>query len=297
MTAFSTKHIHREITQLTPEDSFLVFDRVKDDFDFPVHFHPDYELNFIKNGKGVRRIVGDNVEEIEDIELVLVGPNVIHGWELHNCRNDKIHEICIHINGDLLDDKLLSRRIFSSIKDLMEKSKLGVLFSSEVSYEILPRLIQLSKTENIDYYLEFISILDQLANSKGQRLLSHDYSHVHDFENSERIKKVHTFVQENFTRKIALAEISALINMTPVSFGRFIKKRVGRTFVSYVNDVRISYAARWLVETNLSINEIGFKCGFNNIANFNRIFKKSKNCTPTQYKQVYSELKDNKRFL
>ena len=95
------KDVHREITPLSPEDSFLVFDRIKDDFDFPIHFHPEFELNFILNGKGVRRIVGDNLNEIENVELVLVGPNLQHGWEIHNCTNDKIHEITIQFHNDL----------------------------------------------------------------------------------------------------------------------------------------------------------------------------------------------------
>ena len=68
--------IHREITPLSMEDSFLVFDRVKDNFDFPIHYHPEYEINFIQNGKGVKRVVGDHIEEIDDVELVLVGPNL-----------------------------------------------------------------------------------------------------------------------------------------------------------------------------------------------------------------------------
>jgi len=83
------KNVHREITQLAPDDSFLVFDREKDDFEFPIHFHPEYELNFIKNGKGVRRLVGDSLEEIDDVELVLVGPNLVHGWQLHKCKEKK----------------------------------------------------------------------------------------------------------------------------------------------------------------------------------------------------------------
>ena len=293
----SHKNFHREITQLTPEDSFLVFDRVKDDFDFPIHFHPDYELNFIQNGKGVRRIVGDSMEEIEEIELVLVGPNLIHGWELHNCKNKDIHEICIHIHNDLIDKKLLSRRIFHPIKELLERSNYGIIFSKKTAYELLPRLMNLSSIESVDYYLEFISILQYLANSNEQRLLSHNFSQIQDFENSDRIKKVHDYVHKHFNRKIALSEISELVNMTSVSFGRYIKKRVGRTFVSYVNDVRISFAARWLIETNLSINEIGYKCGFNNVANFNRIFKKAKHCTPSEYKKEYSDIFEGKRFL
>ncbi len=281
-------NIHREITQLTPEDSFLVFDRVKDDFDFPIHFHPEYELNFIQNGKGVRRIVGDSIEEIDDIELVFVGSNLVHGWELHKCQSKRIHEITVHINYDLLDDKLLARNIFKPIKVMIEKAAHGILFSKKVSTEMAPRLIKLTKTDGIDYYLEFISILYDLANSRNQRMLSNSTTQKRSFENSSKIKKVYDYIQSNFDKKISLDEISELINMTPVSFNRFIKKRTGKTFVSYVNSTRISQASKLLLETDLSIAEISFKCGFNNIANFNRIFKKEKNATPSEFRDDFN---------
>ncbi|OEK09501.1 transcriptional regulator [Flavivirga aquatica] len=281
-------NIHREITQLTPEDSFLVFDRVKDDFDFPIHFHPEYELNFIQNGKGVRRIVGDNIEEIGDIELVFVGSNLIHGWELHKCESKKIHEITIHINHDLLGEKMLARNIFKPIKDMFDKSTYGILFSEKVSMEMVPRLINLTKIDGIDYYLEFISILYDLANSRNQRMLSTTFSQKRNFENSSKIKKVYEYIQNNFDKKISLKEISELVNMSPVSFNRFIKKRTGKTFVVYVNTTRISQASKMLLETDLSVAEISFKCGFNNIANFNRIFKKEKNATPSEFRAEFN---------
>ena len=285
------KDIHREITQLAPEDSFLVFDRVKDDFDFPIHFHPEYELNFIHNGEGVRRVAGDSLEEIEEIELVLVGPNLVHGWELHNCKNKKIHEITIHFHNDLFDNQMLSRRIFKPIKDMFNRSTHGILFSKKISYEVLPRMTKLSKIDSIDYFLELISILHDLANSRNQRLLSSYMSEHKDFENSDKIKMIYDYVQENYHNKISLTEISELVNMSPVSFNRLIKKRTGKTFIEYVNDTRIGFASRWLIEEDLSIAEIAFKCGFNNIANFNRVFKKTKNCTPSQYRDEFSGIK------
>ncbi|WP_373056525.1 AraC family transcriptional regulator [Zunongwangia sp. H14] len=285
------KDIHREITQLSPEDSFLVFDRVKDDFDFPIHFHPEYELNFIANGKGVRRIVGDSMEEIDNIELVLVGPNLQHGWELHNCKNKDIHEVTIHFHNDLFDPKLLSRRIMKPIKDMFDRSAHGILFSAKISEEIKPKILRLSKIDSIDYFLELISVLHDLANSRKQRLLSTYVSQNKDFENSDKIKTIYEYVQENYQNKISLNEMAALINMSPVSFNRFIKKRTGKTFIEYVNDTRIGYAARWLIEKDLSIAEVAFKCGFNNIANFNRVFKKTKNCTPSQYREEFSGIK------
>ncbi|MDT0645097.1 AraC family transcriptional regulator [Zunongwangia sp. F260] len=285
------KDIHREITQLSPEDSFLVFDRVKDDFDFPIHFHPEFELNFIANGKGVRRIVGDSMEEIEEIELVLVGPNLQHGWELHNCKSKAIHEVTIHFHNDLLDSKLLSRRIMKPIKDMFERSAHGILFSAKISEEIKPKIQRLSKIDSIDYFLEFISVLHDLANSRKQRLLSTYISENKNFENSEKIKTIYEFVQENYQNKISLEEMSQLVNMSQVSFNRFIKKRTGKTFIEYVNDTRIGYAARWLIEKDMSIAEIAFNCGFNNIANFNRVFKKTKSCTPSQYREEFSGIK------
>jgi len=280
-------NVHREITQLSPEDSFLVYERVKDDFDFPIHFHPEYELNFIYKGEGVRRIVGDHTGVINDVELVLTGPNLTHGWELNKCTCKEIFEITVHIQQDLLDEKMLSRRIFKSIRDMFNRSRHGILFSRETTMSMMPRLMVLPKLTGINYFLEFISILNDLAGSEHQTLLSNQFSEINDFQNSARIKKVYEFIQENYYRKISLEEISKLVNMSPVSFNRFIKKRTGKTFINYVNDTRISYASRSLIESDKSIGEISFQCGFNNLANFNRIFKRAKDCTPSEFRKEF----------
>ena len=283
--------VHREITPLSPEDSFLVFDRVKKEFDFPIHFHPEYELNCIINGKGVNRVVGDHIEEIDHIELVLVGPNLHHGWLNHNCKSEEIREITIQFHEGLFNDEFLSRKIMKPIKDMFERSTHGVLFSKKTSLEICDRISDLSKLDSMDYFLEIMSILFDLANSRNQKLLSTYTNNRDSFENSDKIKRIYEYVQENYDQKITLAEASELVNMSQVSFNRFMKKRTGKTFVDYVNDVRIGYAAMRLVEKDVSISEIAFSCGFNNIANFNRVFKKAKKCTPSQYKSDFSGIK------
>ena len=174
---------------------------------------------------------------------------------------------------------------------MFSKANHGILFSKKITEECMPRIIQLSKTTNIDSFLDLSSILNDLANSRNQRLLSTNISQLNDFENSKKIKKVYEYIQENFDRKITLSEIAELVNMSVVSFNRFIKKRTGKTFIEYINDTRISYAARWLIETDLSIGEIGYKCGFNNMANFNRVFKKVKGITPSTYRAEFIGIK------
>lgn len=285
------KKIHREITPLSSQDSFMVFDRTKDFFDFPVHFHPELELNFILNGQGVRRIVGDSLEEIDDMELVLVGSNLSHGWDQYHCESKNIREITIQFHHDLFDEKFLQRRIMKPIKDMFAAASHGILFSRETTTLLSPRIQMVSKLDGIDYFMELLSLLYDLSRSRNQRLLSTSKIHLENFENSDQLKKLYDFVQENYTNKITLDEMAEMLNMSSVSFNRFIKKRTGTTFIGYLNDVRIGYASRWLIEKDLSISEIAYRTGFNSIANFNRVFKKLKGSTPTQYRMDFSGIK------
>ena len=287
----NTKNFYREIAPLAASDSFLVFDRVKDSFDFPVHYHPEFEINFIQNGKGVKRVVGDNIEEIDNVELVLIGPNLYHGWELNKCTNKKIHEITIQFHNDLFHESLLARRIMNPIRDMFNRSIHGILFSKKTAEELMPRLVRLSKLDGMDYFLEITSLLYDLANSRNQRLLSTYTVDYDTFDDYDKMKLVYEYVQKHFSEKITLEDVANVASMSIISFNRFIKKRTGKTFVNYINDIRIGYAARWLVEKDMSVSEVAFKSGFNNIANFNRSFKATKNCTPSQYREEFSGLK------
>ncbi len=285
------KKIHRHITQLTSEDCFLVFDRTRTIFDYPVHYHPEMELNFISNGKGLQRIVGDSIEEIDDLELVLVGPNLYHGWLQQDCPPKKMHEVTVQFHNDLFNEVFLNRSVMKPIKYLFERSAHGVLFSKETTRQMAPRLSMVSKLGGMDYFLELLSIFYDLANSRNQRLLSTTTVHHKNLEKSDKIKILYDYIQENYASKITLSEVSELLNMSNVSFNRFIKKRTRKTFVEYLNDVRIGYASRWLIEKDMGISEIAFMCGFNSIANFNRVFRKCKGRTPSQYREDFSGIK------
>src|SRR5687767_10261681 len=110
----------REITALTPNDCFTIFSREKTDFDFPVHYHEEFELNFIQHGKGARRVVGDHIEEIDDLELVLVGPNLQHAWLTHKLKGKTIREITIQFHRDLFDERFLQRNQMAFIRSIFE---------------------------------------------------------------------------------------------------------------------------------------------------------------------------------
>jgi len=278
-----------EITPLTQSDCFTLLTRQKETFDFPLHYHEEYELNCIKNAKGARRVVGDHIEEIDELELVLVGPSLQHAWFTNKCTTKEIFEVTIQFHKDLFDEKFLKRNQLSYIRSMLEKSLRGILFSKETTESIASRIINLKKKHGFDSVLELMSILHDLSTSRNCRLLSDtSFNQIETNYSSRRVEKAFEYLNQNFDKQVTLAEVSRLAGMTEVSFSRFFKNRSGKTFIDSLNDIRMGHASRMLIDTTQSISEIAYNCGFNNISNFNRIFKKKKNCTPKEFRESYS---------
>ena len=280
----------REITPLTKSDCFTIFSRVKSSFDFPLHYHEEFELTFIQNAKGARRVIGDHMEEIDDLELVLVGPNLQHGWFNYKCASKEIREITIQFHRDLFDEKFLQRNQLSFIRTMFERSLRGILFSKETIPPIAPRLSRLIEKRGFDSVLELFSILHDLSTSHHMRTLSDmAFSHGESVAyNSRRIERVMAYLNNHFEKEITLAEAAKLAAMTEVAFSRFFKARTGKTFIDTLNEIRLGNASRMLIDTTHSIGEIAYRCGFNNLSNFNRIFKKKKDCTPKGFREEYN---------
>lgn len=281
----------REITPLTQSDCFTLFFRTKSEFDFPLHHHDEIELNFIKNATGAKRIIGDHVEEIGDLELVLVGPNLQHGWFGSGFRKDQVEEITIQFHKDFFDEKFLQKNQLSFIRNMFIRSLRGILFSRETISRLESRIYGLTKKQGFDSVLELMSILHDLSISRDFRILSDTgFNEAEIFSyNSRRIEKVMEYINNRFEKQITLEETARIANMTESAFSRFFKLRTGMTFIDCLTEVRLGHASRMLISTTKTIAEIAYSCGFNNISNFNRIFKKKKGCTPRELRDSYDE--------
>jgi AraC-like DNA-binding protein len=278
-----------EITPLTPGDCFTISSRVKDKFDFPLHYHDEYELNFIINAKGAKRVVGGNIEVINDLELVLIGPNLYHTWFTHQCCNEEITEVTIQFHKDLFDEKFLRRNQMSFVKAMLERSQRGISFPPETILGLKDRLLSLDKKNGFDSVLELLSILHDLSISRNMKTLSDPAFAIEKFNyNSRRIEKVYEYLNTNYTKSVTLAEVARIANMPEASFSRFIKKRTGKTFIDSLNEIRLGHASRMLIDSTTTVAEIAYKCGFNNISNFNRIFKRKKLCIPKEFRETYT---------
>lgn len=284
------RRIIHEITPLMGKDVLYIADRHKKEFTYPIHNHSVYELNFVENAKGVRRIVGDSQEVIGDYDLCLItSPNLEHVWEQNECHSDDIREITVQFDFSMSDETLFGRNPYASITRMMQEAKKGLSFPLQAIMKVYGMLDTLSSVKD-DFYAvqQFLTILYELSRCENARTLaSSSYAKVTVEDDSRRILKVKNFISKNYMDELRLPELASLAGMSSSAFSRFFKLHTGRNISEYIIDLRLGYAARMLVDTAKSISEIGFDCGFNNLSNFNRIFKKKKGCSPSEFRESY----------
>lgn len=278
-----------EITPLEEKDCFYLVDRNKDSFTYPLHKHEELELNFVENCTGARRIVGDSIEVLGQYDLALIGSNLEHAWEQNICKAQKVREITIQFEPNLFGETLLSKSQMKSIQQLLDNAQNGIAFGMSAIMKIYTRLEEITHIQSGFYrVIKLLEILYELSTDEDyHKLASSSFANVQSNTESRRVRKVEEYIDVNYKQEVRLQKLAELAGMTASAFSRFFKLRTGKTVQEYIIDVRIGHAARQLVDSTKSIAEICIDCGFNNISNFNRIFKKKKGCSPSLFRDNY----------
>lgn len=290
----SSHQIIREITPLSDKDCFYIAERYKTEFTYPMHSHVEYELNFTEKAAGVRRVVGDSSEVIGDYDLVLItGEQLEHVWEQHECTSKEIREITIQFSSDLFFKSFTNKNQFYSIYQMLEKAKKGLCFPMSAILKVYSLLDTLaSEKEGFYAVVKFLTVLYELSLCEEARTLSSSsFAKIGVHSDSRRVQKVQEYINEHYKEEVRLNFLADMVGMTPVSFSRFFKLRTGKSLSDYIIDIRLGFAARLLVDSTMSIAEICYECGFNNLSNFNRIFRKKKECSPKEFRENYRKKK------
>ena len=276
--------IHREITPISKEDLFALKDVPLSPFDCPLHYHSEYEINLVMNTSG-KRYVGDTIEPFENYDLSIIGPGLTHTWRATTFENT--HVITIQFHEEIINSYLLSKSAFLPVRELLERSNRGITFNGSNYENLKLEIMALRETKGYNASLDFFRLLFHMAETEGQRMITspgYNKSFLTINSNSRRIVKICNHIEENFRREITLYEIANLVNMSESACSHFFKKRTYRSFISYLTEKRIEEASKLLAETTISISDICYQSGFDNLSNFNRTFRKYKQQTPTEYR-------------
>jgi AraC-like DNA-binding protein len=284
-----------EVTPLSDKDCFYIADRRKTEFTYPLHQHAEYELNFVECAPGVQRIVGDSNEIIGDYDLVLLtSKDLEHVWKQNECISKDIREITIQFSPDLFFSNFLHKNQFDSIRKMLEKAQRGLCFPMQGILRVYPMLDTLSEEKQGFFaVIKFMTILYELSlhADEARMLSSSSFAKVKVLSDSRRIQRVQQYIDAHYLEAIRLNTLSELVSMSPTAFSRFFKLHTGRNLSDYIIDIRLGHATRLLVDSSRSVSEICYESGFNNVSNFNRIFKHKKGCSPKDFRDNYKKVK------
>lgn len=268
-----------------------IVDRKNKVFDYPLHTHEVFELNFIERAAGAKRIVGDSEEVIDDMDLVLIANGDLeHIWEQNEFHGRSAREVTIQFDIHFEDDSLFVATPYRSIREMMQKARRGLAFSREAIIKVYHILDTIGDVNEGFYAIQnLMTILYELSKSESnyRQLASKNYQNDAVTEDTEKAEDIKQYIHNHYRQDITLPEISEHFGMSISSFGRFFKQHIGRTLSEYVIYLRLSYATSRLIESNDSISDICISSGFNNMSHFNRLFKRSKGCSPSQFRETY----------
>jgi len=260
-------------------------------FTYPWHFHSELEIVYVLKSTG-KRFVADSIESFQEGDITLLGSNLPHFWKSNDTDesngSSRVNAIVVQFHQDFFREEIQSYPEFYAINELLKRAAMGIHFTSPSCQKIGKMLMKLLKTSGLERILYFIRILDVMAHTDNYRILASKAYHLEDHKHlSKRIDKIMHFITTNYQRKITQEEVASKIGMNKAAFCRFFKEKTGKGFSYFVNEMRVGYACKLLIENQLSVTQICFECGFNNISNFNRMFKRQTGYPPVLYQQQF----------
>jgi AraC-like DNA-binding protein len=276
-----------------PQNSFSIRHDVLPTFRGIWHYHPELELHYVIKGEGVR-FIGDNISNFSSGEVLLLGEKLPHCWR---CKDEyflpdsdlNVEVIVIHFLPDCLGRYLLNLPEAYLLPKLFEKAKGGLIISGTANEELRKLMRRAVNATNLDRVIVLLSILKVLAENEDflPITLSHNEFHQSNESDTIRLNKICSYTLTNYKKEISLQEIAAIGNLSVTSFCRYFKLMTKKTYSDFLTEIRISHACRLLIENKFPTEVLCFECGFNNISNFYRHFKKVTEMTPLEYKRKY----------
>ena len=258
------------------------------------HYHNNFEISFITEGSG-KRIVADSIEEFQPGDLVFIGKNLPHVWipdkEASTPSNRTLEMVFLQFTSSVMGSQLLNLPEFKFIAKALSLSERGIQIVGQTLNEVSEIMLQLPYLKSFDRMLHFFKMMDIIGRSDTNiQLASKEYLKIRFTTGNKRIDAIHEYLMNNYREEINLKRLAALVSMAEGSLCRFFKVNMGMTVFEYLNKIKVEFACKLLMDNDLSILEVCFDSGFNNLSHFNKQFKKSTGVPPKDYRKRFKGL-------
>lgn len=255
----------------------------------PWHYHPEFEITFIKNGEGLL-FIGDKIVDYTHNDIFLIGPNLPHEWRSNIKEDpDSISEsYSIHFDTGFLGQDFFNLSETWKLQKLFVQADNGIKLAHSIARgEIGDMIASLIFKTDLSKISGLLQIFDYLLTCKIISPITSEGFAATIKNSDERLRNIFSYVMKNFTNPLTIEDAAAIVNLTPTSFCRFFKSRTHKSFVNYLHDIRVGYACKLLQEEKYTISQVAYHCGFENLSNFNKQFKKIKGSTPKEYFRTF----------
>jgi AraC-like DNA-binding protein len=247
------------------------------------HYHPEIEICYTVKSNG-RRFVGNQIDDYEQGDLVLFGSNLPHGFTTEN----PCSQIVIQLMSDFMGDTFFLKPELRPIYALFERARQGIAFADTTKPKALRLMRKILATEGFPKFMHLLSLLQLLSESPHYTLIC-PKTYASEFNETQlgRINIVYDHIMANYTKEVNIKEVADKLNISEAAFYKFIKKQTQKTYTQIINEFRINYAGKLLMNTTKTVGEICHECGFNNVSYFNRKFKQIMQRTPENFRRQY----------
>ncbi|WP_420580261.1 AraC family transcriptional regulator [Reichenbachiella sp.] len=276
----------------TDDSSFRVQVDIMPQFYDILHQHPESQITLIVKGHGTV-IQGDYIGNFSEGDVFIFGANVPHVLKsdpsyYEEGSTEMCHAICVFFDSESFGKDFFELPEMRSVNDFMRKSVRGLKLHGDAKRQVSKIITEIEDQDGITKIISLLNIFNLLSQTEEHQWLSKEPHNLNvDESEGKRLNDIFQFTMKEYHRPITLDEVAEVANMTPSAFCRYFKQRTRKTYVSFLNELRVAHACKLLLNKEINVTEVCYRSGFVNLSNFNRKFKSLTNHTPSQYQKVH----------
>jgi AraC-like DNA-binding protein len=271
---------------LSEQTSFVARTYTTPLFETTWHQHEEIELILQLKGRGLC-FIGNYIGDFSAGEVFLLGSNLPHEFK-KEMPEMECSVMVVHFNKNFWGEDFWNLPEADEIKRLLQQSTKAVKISGAANKELATNIKRLEQATGFERISLLCSCLLSISRERRKQTLSTLQSKDLLSFSDDKISKVFEYTIGHFDEPISLETVSALIPMSVSAFCRYFKRATKKTYVEFVNEIRIGHACHALLNSDKTVLQIAYDSGFNTVANFNKQFLKLKEMQPSVYKRKFS---------